>query len=127
MLKNFHEYFEENKNDDPPVNFAAVEPLYKAPPFPAHPDADKLQPDQKIYNGNCHCGAVTYAVKTKSLEEQKVMSCNCSLCSRVSLSLSLSLFVSPSIYQTSKLTSTRTAISGYTPQDQQSFSKGERT
>jgi hypothetical protein len=85
MLKNFHEYFEANKHDNPPVNFAAVEPQYKAPPFPSHPDADNLQPDQKIYNGNCHCGAVAYAVKTKPLEEQKVMSCNCSLCSRVRL------------------------------------------
>ncbi|PMD54089.1 uncharacterized protein K444DRAFT_598507 [Hyaloscypha bicolor E] len=82
MLKNFHEYFEANKHDNPPVNFAAVEPQYKAPPFPSHPDADNLQPDQKICNGNCHCGAVAYAVKTKPLEEQKVMSCNCSLCSR---------------------------------------------
>ena len=83
MLKNFHEYFEANKHDNPPVNFAAAEPQYKVPPFPAHSDADSLQPDQKIYNGNCHCGAVTYAVKTKPLEEQKVMSCNCSLCTRV--------------------------------------------
>ncbi|KAE9370795.1 hypothetical protein N431DRAFT_510119 [Stipitochalara longipes BDJ] len=82
MFKDFNEYFEANKHDKPPVNFAAAEPKYQPPPFPPHPDANKLQPDERIYNGNCHCGAVTYAVKTKSLEEQKVMCCNCSSCSR---------------------------------------------
>jgi hypothetical protein len=35
------------------------------------------------YGGSCHCAAVTYAVKTKPLNELKVMYCNCSLCSRV--------------------------------------------
>lgn len=83
MLKSFNEFFEANKHDNPPINFADVEPLYQTPPFPAHPDAETLPADQKIYNGNCHCGAVTYAVKTTPLEEQKVMNCNCSLCSRV--------------------------------------------
>lgn len=37
----------------------------------------------KIYQGNCHCGTVTYAVMTKPLDEVEVLSCNCSLCSRV--------------------------------------------
>lgn len=36
----------------------------------------------KIYNGNCHCGAVSYRLKSKPLEEFEIMSCNCSLCSR---------------------------------------------
>ncbi|PMD46638.1 hypothetical protein L207DRAFT_577485 [Hyaloscypha variabilis F] len=71
MLKNFNEYLNENKHDNAPFNFATVEPKYQPPPFPSHPDADRLQSDERIYNGNCHCGAVAYAVKTKSLEEQK--------------------------------------------------------
>jgi hypothetical protein len=37
----------------------------------------------KIYNGSCHCGAVSYTVKSKPLEEMEITSCNCSLCSRV--------------------------------------------
>jgi hypothetical protein len=37
----------------------------------------------KIYNGSCHCGAVSYTVKSKPLEEMEIISCNCSLCSRV--------------------------------------------
>jgi hypothetical protein len=41
----------------------------------------------KVYDGNCHCGAVTYRVKTKQLTETEVMSCNCSLCSRVRILL----------------------------------------
>jgi hypothetical protein len=99
MLKNFNEYLNENKHDNAPFNFATVEPKYQPPPFPSHPDADRLQSDERIYNGNCHCGAVAYAVKTKSLEEQKVMCCNCSSCSRVRLPSSscfiLSLCVTP--------------------------------
>ena len=47
MLKTFNEYFEANKHDDPPINFADVNPLYQAPPFPAHPDAGNLPADQK--------------------------------------------------------------------------------
>lgn len=69
MLKSLNDYFEANKHDNPPANLADVEPLYQAPPFPAHPDAGNLPADQKIYNGNCRCGAVTYSVKTMPLEE----------------------------------------------------------
>ncbi|KAI9678278.1 MAG: hypothetical protein M1817_006223 [Caeruleum heppii] len=37
----------------------------------------------KSYNGNCHCGAIKYTVAlSPPLEEQKVMSCNCSICIR---------------------------------------------
>ena len=99
MLKSFNEYFEANKHDNPPINYADVEPLYQTPSFPAHPDAGTLPADQKIYNGNCHCGAVTYAVKTTPLEEQKVMNCNCSLCSRVR-----SLLQSPLLQHTADIT-----------------------
>ena len=53
---------------------------------PSVPDYQgEVEEDQKVYPGNCHCGAVTYALKTKPLEELKVISCNCSLCSRVGL------------------------------------------
>ena len=90
MLKSFNDFFEANKHDNPPLPLAIKEPLYKHPPYPAHPDADNLTADEKIYNGNCHCGAVVYAVKTQTLEEQKVMNCNCSLCSRVCLPLLIS-------------------------------------
>jgi len=82
MLKHSNEYFESIKHNNPPLPSAVADPQYKAPPFPLHLDAKNLTADERIYNGNCHCGAVTYAVKTKTLEEQKVMCCNCSICSR---------------------------------------------
>ncbi|KAI9845286.1 MAG: hypothetical protein M1838_001809 [Thelocarpon superellum] len=38
-------------------------------------------PTSKTYNGGCHCGAVDFTVKlAPPLEEQAVMSCNCSIC-----------------------------------------------
>jgi len=79
MLKSFDFEINSGKERFPG---AARDPPYQPPPFPKHPDADNLLSGLKIYNGNCHCGAVTYAVKTKPLEEQKVLCCNCSLCSR---------------------------------------------
>lgn len=44
------------------------------------PDSESLT----LYHGACHCGAVTYTVAhpSFSLPTTKVMSCNCSLCSR---------------------------------------------
>lgn len=38
----------------------------------------------KVYTGNCHCGAVTLAVKTKPFPEVEVKEDNCSICQRVS-------------------------------------------
>lgn len=38
---------------------------------------------EKVYTGNCHCGAVKIAIKTKPLPEQLVQRCNCSICIRV--------------------------------------------
>ena len=55
---------------------------YQAPPLPNW--AGEVEDGMKVYKGNCHCGAVTYAVKTEPLEKLKIMNCNCSLCSRVS-------------------------------------------
>src|SRR5882762_7502654 len=34
------------------------------------------------YSGNCHCGTVKYTVRTPSLSDSKVISCNCSICRR---------------------------------------------
>jgi hypothetical protein len=60
------------------------------PPQSLTQEKDEAEDKLKIYNGNCHCGAVHYTVKTKPLTEQKVMSCNCSLCSRVCTPFSFS-------------------------------------
>jgi len=60
---------------------ADLAPPYQPPSFPPLPTS--VIEGVKAYNGNCHCGAVTYTVVTESLEEQRVISCNCSLCSRV--------------------------------------------
>lgn len=61
---------------------------YQPPPFPPIKEVEKKlekkdDDGMKVYHGNCHCKAVTFSVLTKPLEEQKVMSCNCSSCSRV--------------------------------------------
>jgi hypothetical protein len=59
--------------------------LPKYEPPTSYPDMElgEGEDDLKLYNGNCHCGAVKYTVKTKPLTELKVLSCNCSLCARV--------------------------------------------
>jgi hypothetical protein len=52
---------------------------------PSVPDfKGEVEEGLKVYKGSCHCAAVTYALKSKPLEETNVVSCNCSLCSRVS-------------------------------------------
>ncbi len=82
---------------------------YQPPTFPPAAEIEKqLKPEDgmKIYNGNCHCGAVTYSVLTKSLEEQEVMSCNCSLCSRVRCFFSLKPFP----YLTSRFSSSTSLL-----------------
>jgi hypothetical protein len=67
-----------------------------------------------VYSGACHCVAVTYAVKTKSLDEQKVLECNCSLCSRVRF-LFLSFIILRSHHLRCKFANRhRMAISGST-------------
>ncbi|KAA8650182.1 GFA family protein [Aspergillus tanneri] len=39
--------------------------------------------DQKSYQGSCHCGQVKYSVSlSPPLEQQDVIQCNCSICSR---------------------------------------------
>ena len=59
---------------------AALEPLYHAPKISSNLVAkDEL----KIYNGNCHCGAVTYSVRSELLTQTGPPVCECD-CSRVS-------------------------------------------
>jgi hypothetical protein len=38
--------------------------------------------DLTSYPGNCHCGTVTFTVRTPSLSDNKIDSCDCSICSR---------------------------------------------
>ena len=42
-------------------------------------------PDPQTYSGSCHCGKVQYDVK---LQLGKVLSCNCSMCTRTGALLS---------------------------------------
>lgn len=65
-----------------------LSPYYTPPIFPPSEETEKRlnvtnEDGMRIYNGSCHCGAVMYSVLTKPLEEQEVMCCNCSSCSRV--------------------------------------------
>jgi len=62
------------------INGADREPAYLPPEGVDIPE-DK-DSDLRGYTGNCHCGAVRYHLKSKPLSDIKVMSCNCSLCSR---------------------------------------------
>ncbi|KAH8601541.1 Mss4-like protein [Bisporella sp. PMI_857] len=59
-------------------------PKYQPPTtFPSlELTSDDTNQGLTLYHGNCHCKAVTYTVKTKPFPDNKVMSCNCSLCSR---------------------------------------------
>ncbi|KZP24972.1 hypothetical protein FIBSPDRAFT_658996, partial [Athelia psychrophila] len=36
----------------------------------------------ETYDGNCHCGAVSFTVRIPSLAEYRVSNCNCSICTR---------------------------------------------
>ncbi|KAG9242421.1 Mss4-like protein [Calycina marina] len=60
------------------------------------------------YQGACHCGGVTYAVKTRPLEEIKVMQCNCSLCSR-----NADLFIYPPASAVALSKVSRANLTGY--------------
>jgi hypothetical protein len=52
----------------------------------------KRMPESKTYSGGCHCGEVRYEVKT---DLGKVISCNCSFCSKKGLLLT---FVPPEAF-----------------------------
>ncbi|KAK4158093.1 hypothetical protein C8A00DRAFT_11153 [Chaetomidium leptoderma] len=64
-----------------------IGPEYVAPTFSGPEPNPPGFEDGKIYNGSCHCGAVTTAVKVNgSLEDvtykEPIMECNCSHCQR---------------------------------------------
>jgi hypothetical protein len=39
-------------------------------------------PEPVSYKANCHCGAVTFTIRTLSLSDQQVTRCDCSICNR---------------------------------------------
>ncbi|KAJ7279699.1 Mss4-like protein [Mycena rebaudengoi] len=57
---------------------AALKPAYEAPTPLAVDPVDK---DMQVYTGNCHCGAVKYAVQ-KDSPVTSALECNCSICYR---------------------------------------------
>ena len=64
-----------------PVDGLAIGEPYSPPTPPKH---DLVPAEgEKIYTGNCHCGKVKLAVKTKPLTDIRVARCNCSICIRV--------------------------------------------
>lgn len=64
---------------------AAMQPAYEPPGTEAYPTLEaEVGEGEKLYQGSCHCGVVTYTVKHKALEEAEVNSCNCSSCGKVS-------------------------------------------
>ena len=71
---------------------AALEPAYQPPGAEAYPTLKaEVGEGEKLYQGSCHCGAVTYTVKHKALEESEVNSCNCSWCGKVGAARFVSL------------------------------------
>ena len=63
---------------------AAIPPVYKPPGAENYPTLNsEVGRGMKLSYGCCHCGAVTYTVKHKALDEDEVSSCNCSWCARV--------------------------------------------
>ncbi len=88
---------------------AELDPPYEPPA--SSRESKQAEDGIKVYNGNCHCGAVTYTVKTKPLTEVEVVSCNCSLCSRVRLLLLFLLSPITDLFS-------RTVTCGFTPRKQ---------
>ena len=73
--------------DIQPFEGSSLGEKYQPPESTAF-EKDEVEGGFEMYSGNCHCGAVKYTLKTKPLMDQKPMSCNCSLCSRVCASFS---------------------------------------
>ena len=73
------------------IDGAAIHPAFEPPGAQDYPTLkSEVGEGMKLYHGSCHCGAVTYTVKHKPLEEVEVTSCNCSWCARVRLKYSQS-------------------------------------
>jgi hypothetical protein len=51
---------------------------------PEGKDEEKTEDDLVTYYGNCHCGKIRYALRSKNLDDMEVMQCNCSMCGKVS-------------------------------------------
>ncbi|PTB44392.1 hypothetical protein M441DRAFT_132677 [Trichoderma asperellum CBS 433.97] len=53
---------------------------------PAHKgELPKAEEGELVYTGSCHCGAVTVATTSKPIDEthERVIECNCTVCSRI--------------------------------------------
>ena len=68
---------------NPRYDGAKLEPSYQAPKASSHVAKDDGEGEVEVYEGCCHCGAVTYTLKTKPLNQAEVTFCNCSICGRV--------------------------------------------
>ncbi|RFU31401.1 hypothetical protein B7463_g4914, partial [Scytalidium lignicola] len=64
-----------------PYKGSEVEPAYVTLSVPGY-NAVTVDGEQQQYAGSCHCGAVKYTLMNKPITEDKVISCNCSMCSR---------------------------------------------
>lgn len=98
-------------------------PAYKTPKYKGpEPEPTTEVEDGKLYTGSCHCGAVTLAVKVKTLNKdyKPVTECNCSICGRVRI---ISSFPHSSIHSfiqnLSLRLSPRSLLSTTIPQDSQ--------
>ncbi|OBT98943.1 hypothetical protein VE01_02456 [Pseudogymnoascus verrucosus] len=49
---------------------------------PEGKDEEKTEDDLITYHGNCHCGKIRYALRSKDLYDMEVMQCNCSMCGK---------------------------------------------
>ena len=83
-------------NPNPPMDGAAHLPVYVPPKFPGPDIRNEAEKGElELYTGNCHCGAVIVAVKSKPISEIHVNEDDCSICIRVCLFRLLSLHVRP--------------------------------
>ncbi|KAK7958317.1 glutathione-dependent formaldehyde-activating enzyme [Apiospora saccharicola] len=68
-----------------PFDGASLPPPYEPPLF-AGPEPEANVRGGRVYEGSCHCGAVTLALKSKPLDSSYssgIAECNCSICSRL--------------------------------------------
>ncbi|RDW71705.1 hypothetical protein BP5796_07739 [Coleophoma crateriformis] len=64
-------------------DWLSVKPPYEAPTsFPELPASTQTSNELVVYHGTCHCQRTRLSIRCKPLETLKLMSCNCSLCSR---------------------------------------------
>ncbi|KFX86947.1 hypothetical protein V490_08676 [Pseudogymnoascus sp. VKM F-3557] len=43
---------------------------------------EEAEDDLVTYYGNCHCGKIRYALRSKNIDDLEVMQCNCSMCGK---------------------------------------------